>query len=150
MTWGQLRTSWYPAKLRTLLSLLLGAALLAVAASACQSPKTAAPPPIRVPSKVITEEGVEYFVFGLKLPGTSQELKLKGGGTTTWVPLSIIEVITFSGTEDDQFRPVDLVLSSGEKLKGDLYVGQIIEGTTDLGYWNMPLKKVRQIGFGQE
>ena len=147
MTWGQLRTSWYPAKHSTLLSLLVGAALLA--AAACAAPPKE-PPPIKVPSKVITEEGVEYFVFGIKLPGTSQELKLKGGGTTTWVPLSIIEVITFSGTEDDQFRPVDLVLSSGEKLKGDLYVGQIIEGTTDLGYWNISLARVRQVGMGEE
>ncbi len=146
MTWGQLRTSWYPAKLRTLLSLLVGAALLA---AACASPPKE-PPPIKIPSKVITEEGVEYFVFGLKLPGTSQELKLKGGGTTTWVPLSVIEVITFAGPDDDQFRPAELILTSGEKLKGDLFTGQIIEGNTDLGYWNMPLGKVRQIGFGEE
>ena len=148
MTWGQLRTSWYPAKLRALLSLFLGAVLLAVAA--CGPPPKAAPPPIRIPSKVITEEGIEYSVFGLKLPGTSQELKLKGGGTTTWVPLSIMQVLTFSGPEDDRFRRVDIVLTSGEKLKGDLFVGQIIEGTTDLGYWNTSLGKVRQIGFGEE
>lgn len=148
MTWGQLRTSWYPAKLRALLSLFLVAALLA--ASACRPPKAATPPAPRIPSKVVTEEGLEYAVFGLKLPGTSQELKLKGGGTTTWVPLSIMQVLTFSGPEDDRFRPVDIVLLSGEKLKGDLFVGQIIEGTTDLGYWNMPLGKVRQIGFGEE
>ena len=133
--------------LKGLLSLFLGAALLA--AAACSPPPKAAPT-IRIPSKVITEEGIEYFVFGLKLPGTSQELKLKGSGTITWVPLSIMEVLTFSGREDDRFRPVDIVLTSGEKLKGDLFVGQIIEGTTDLGYWNMSLGKVRQIGFGEE
>lgn len=147
MTWGQLRTSWYPAMLGGLLSLFLGAALLA--ASAC-SPPPKPSPTIRIPSKVITEEGIEYSVFGLKLPGTSQELKLKGGGTITWVPLSIMQVLTFSGPEDDRFRRVDIVLISGEKLKGDLFVGQIIEGTTDLGYWNTSLGKVRQIGFGQE
>ena len=147
MTWGQMRTSWYPAKLRALLSLFLGAALLA--AATCNPPPKAAPP-IRIPSKVVTEAGIEYSVFGLKLPGTSQELKLKGGGTTTWVPLSIMQVLTFSGFEDDRFRPVDIVLTSGEKLKGDLFVGQIIEGTTDLGYWNMPLAKVRQVGMGEE
>jgi hypothetical protein len=147
MTWGQLRTTWYSAKLRALLSLFLGAALLAAAACS-PPPKTALP--IRIPSKVVTEEGLEYAVFGLKLPGTSQELKLKGGGTTTWVPLAIMQVLTFSGPEDDRFRPVDIVLTSGEKLKGDLFVGQIIEGTTDLGYWNTSLGKVRQIGFGEE
>jgi hypothetical protein len=148
MTWGQLRTSWYPDKLRALLSLFLVAALLA--AAACRPPAKPAPPSFRIPSKVVTEEGIEYSVFGLKLPGTSQELKLKGGGTTTWVPLAIMQVLTFSGPEDDRFRPVDIVLISGEKLKGDLFVGQIIEGTTDLGYWNTSLGKVRQIGFGAE
>ena len=147
MTWGQLRTSSYPAKLTALLSLFLAAALLA--AAACSPPPKPTPLP-RIPSKVVTEAGIEYAVFGLKLPGTSQELKLKAGGTTTWVPLAIMQVLTFSGPEDDRFRPVDIVLTSGEKLKGDLFVGQIIEGTTDLGYWNTSLGKVRQIGFGEE
>jgi len=147
MAWGQLRTSSYLAKLTALLSLVLAALLLT--ASSC-GPPPKAPAPIRIPSKVVTEAGIEYSVFGLKLPGTSQELKLKGGGTTTWVPLSIMRVITFSGPEDDRFRRADIYLTSGEKLKGDLFVGQIIEGTTDVGYWNMPLEKVRQIGFGAE
>ena len=147
MAWGQLRTSSYLAKLTALLSLVLAALLLT--ASSC-GPPPKAPQPIRIPSRVVTEAGIEYAVFGLKLPGTSQELKLKGGETTTWVPLSIMQVLTFSGPEDDRFRPVDIVLTSGEKLKGDLFVGQIIEGTTDLGYWNTSIGKIRQIGFGQE
>ncbi len=148
MTWGKLKTSRYRTRLRAILGLGLAAVLLATAA--CIPPSNPKPLQIRVPSKVITEEGIEYFVFGLKLPGSSQELKLKGGQTTTWVPLSIMQVITVTGPEDDQFRPAELILTSGEKLKGDLFVGQIIEGTTDVGYWNMPMKKVRQIGFGQE
>ena len=147
MAWGKLKTSSYLAKLTALLSLVLAALLLT--ASSCGPPPKASPP-IRVPSKVVTEAGIEYSVFGLKLPGTSQELKLKGGGTTTWVPLSIMRVITFSGPEDDRFRRADIFLTSGERLKGDLFVGQIIEGTTDVGYWNMSLEKVRQIGFGEE
>lgn len=147
MAWGKLKTSWYGAKLRALLG--LGLAAVWLAATACIPPEPK-PPKIRVPSKVITEEGIEYFVFGLKLPGSSQELKLKTGETTTWLPLSAIGVVTFTGPEDDRFRPADIVLFSGEKLKGDLFVGQIIEGTTDLGYWNMPLAKARQIGFGEE
>ncbi len=141
-------TSRYPTKLTALLSLFLTAALLAAACA--PPPKAATPPPIRTPSKVITEEGIEFSVYGLKLPGTSQELKLKKGGATTWLPLSVIEVITFSGPEDDRFRPADIVLTSGEKLTGDLFVGQIIEGTTDLGYWNISLIKVRQLGMGEE
>ena len=41
------------------------------------------PPPtpiIKTPSKVITEAGLEFFVWRLKLPGSSQELKLKQAG----------------------------------------------------------------------
>ncbi len=147
MTWGKLRTSWYPATLRGLLALALAGALLA--AAACL-PAAKPATPIKVPSKVITEEGIEYFVFGLKLPGSSQELKLKGGGSTTWVPLSLMRILTFLGPEEDRFRPVELILTSGERLNGDLFVDTLIEGTTDEGYWNMSLKKIRQIGFGEE
>ncbi len=147
MAWGKLTAFWYSDKLKATLALWLAAVLVTTAACIPPEPKL---PKIRVPSKVITEEGIEYFVFGLKLPGTSQELKFKSGETTTWLPLSAIGVITFTGPEDDRFRPADIVLYSGEKLKGNLFVGQIIEGNTDLGYWNMPLGKVRQIGFGEE
>ncbi len=147
MTWGKLRTSWYSAKLRGLLNLFLGSALLA--AVACATPPKPEPP-IKTPSKIITMDGYEFFVFGLKLPGSSQELKLKEGDTTTWVPLAIMRVVTFTGPEDERFRPAEIVLISGEKLKGDLFVGQLIEGTTDEGYWNIFLNKVRQIGMGAE
>ena len=83
MAWGQLRTSSYLAKLTALLSLVLAALLLTV--SSC-GPPPKAPPPIRIPSKVVTEEGIEYSVFGLKLPGTSQELKLKEAGPPPGCP----------------------------------------------------------------
>ena len=147
MAWGKPSASSFPAKLTALFSLILAAALLT--ASSCGPP----PPPtptIKTPSKVITEAGVEFFVWRLKLPGSSQELKLKQAVATTWVPLSVIGVITFTGPEMDQYRPADILLTSGERLQGDLFVDVIIEGTTDLGYWNMPLVKVRQIGMGEE
>ncbi|MCX5892195.1 MAG: hypothetical protein NTW80_04350 [Deltaproteobacteria bacterium] len=127
-------------------------------ASSC-NPPTPPKPPIKTPSVIITDEGIQFYVYGFKLPGTSQELKLKQGGATTWVPISVIQVVTFSGTETDRYRPADIVLTSGEKLKGDLFVDLIIEGVfvdliiegaTDLGYWNMPLAKVKQLGLGAE
>lgn len=147
MAWGRLRAASFLAKLTALLSLGLAAALLT--ASSCGPPPPPAPP-VKIPSVVITEEGVQFYVWSLKLPGTSQELKLKTGGTTTWLPLSLIEVVTFSGPEEERFRPADIVLTSGAKLKGNLFVDQIIEGNTDLGYWNMPLNRVKQVGLGQE
>jgi len=147
MVWGKPSASSLPAKLTALFSLILAAALLTASSCGRSTPPS---PPIKVPSIVTTEEGIEFSVYGLKLPGTSQELKLRKGGATTWVPLSIIRVITFAGSEEDRFRPADIWLTSGERLQGNLFVDLLIEGTTDLGYWNMPLAKVRQIGLGDE
>lgn len=147
MAWGKPSAASFPAKLTALFSLILMAALLT--ASSC-NPPTPPKPPIKTPSVIITDEGIQFYVYGFKLPGTSHELKLKQGGATTWVPISVIQVVTFSGTETDRYRPADIVLTSGEKLKGDLFVDLIIEGATDLGYWNMPLAKVKQLGLGAE
>jgi hypothetical protein len=99
---------------------------------------------------VVTEAGYEYFVWGLKLPGTSQELKLKQAGSTTWVPLSAIKYVFFTGPEIDRYRQGKIVFTSGEKLEGDIFVDMLIEGTTDVGYWNIPLREVRQLGLGEE
>jgi hypothetical protein len=146
---GQLKRSWHPMKLTALASLLLWLTLSAMSACAPETP-TPPPPVPKTPSKVITEGGIEFFVYGLKLPGTSQELKLKTGGSTTWVPLSIISYIRFSGCATEQYRQAEIGLTSGERLHGDLFVNTLIEGTTDLGYWNIRLAKVRQLMLGEE
>jgi hypothetical protein len=149
MAWGNMRKSWYPSKFTAPLSLLLATALLL--AAACATPKPPPSPPItKSPSKVITEDNTLYFVWGLKLPGTSQEVKLKNGRALTWVPLSIIRVITVTGPEDNQYRPAQIFLNSGERLTGDLFVDQLIEGTTDVGYWNISLQAVKQVGMGEQ
>ena len=109
MVRGKLRLSCYPVKLTVFFSLFLGAMLLAT--PACIPPEKT-PPPIKTPSKVITEGGYEFFVYGLKLPGSRQEVKLKKDDTLTWLPLSIVRVITFTGPEADRFRPADIYLTS--------------------------------------
>lgn len=147
MACGKPSASSFPAKLIALFSLILAAALLT--APSC-GPKLPPTPTIKTPSKVITEDGLEFYVWRLKLPGSSQELKLKQAGATTWMPISIINVITFTGPEMERYRPAEIYLTSGERLQGDLFVDLLIEGNTDLGYWNMPLVKVRQIGLGEE
>jgi len=147
MAWRRPEAASLLTKLTALLGLALAAALLS--ASSCGPPPPPPPPP-KIPSVVISEAGLQFYVYSLKLPGTSQELKLKTGGATTWLPLSLLQVVTFSGPEEDRFRPADIVLISGEKLQGSLFVDQIIEGNTDAGYWNMSLQKVRQLGLGQE
>lgn len=143
----KLRVSGYRGKLSTFFSLLLGALLLT--AGTCNPPPKASLPN-RTPSKVITEEGYQFYVYGLKLPGSIQEVRLKKDETLTWLPLSIVQVITFTGPEAKRFRPADIILLGGERLQGELFVGQIIEGTTDLGYWNTQMGNVRQIGMGEE
>ncbi len=147
MAWGKSSASSFPVKLTAVLSLILGAFLLT--ASSC-GPPLPPTPKIKVPSKVVTEAGTEFFVYRLKLPGTMQELKLKQAGGTTWVPLSVIQFIFFTGPEVDRYRQGKIVLTSGERMQGDIFVDTLIEGTTDVGYWNIPLREVRQMSIGEE
>jgi len=132
---------------RALLALLMLALLLA---GACSTKVITLPPPASTPSKVITTEGVEYYVWGLRFAGTRQELLLKEGGAQTWVPLSIVQYARFSGPEKDLYRHGEITFSSGEKVRGQVFVGYLLQGTTDTGYWNLPLAKVRQLGMGAE
>ena len=71
-------------------------------------------------------------------------------GALLWLPLSIIRDLRLSGPEVDNYRQAEVVLTSGEKLRGELFVGQLIGGTTDVGYWNLSLKKVRNLDMGEE
>jgi hypothetical protein len=137
----------YQSTMRGSLAVLLGVALLVVAACA---PKIVPPPPITWPSRVVTQEGMAYYVRGLRLPGNRQELSLKEGGTQTWLSLSQILNLRFTGPERERYRPAEITLISGDKIRGELFVGQLVEGTTDLGYWNMPLKGVERLEMGTE
>jgi hypothetical protein len=137
------RGSHFPTSWKSIAACLLAAMLLTASCAPLPPP----PPPIPSPSKVISEEGIEYFVYRLKLPGTSQELKLKADGNITWMPLNIVEFVFFSGPAVDNYRRAEVVLTTGEKVRGELYVGYLIEGTTDVGYWNMPLEKVSKMAL---
>jgi len=139
--------SHLPPHLQISLLLFLIAALTF---AACAPQQTPPPAPLATPSKVITEEGIEFYVWGLKLPGTNQILRLRAGGALTWLPLNIVGVVGFSGPATDGFRQADINLISGEKVHGELYVGHLIEGDTDLGYWNMPLERVRILSMGTQ
>jgi hypothetical protein len=126
---------------------LLGLLLLSVAACAPLPPPL---PPLPVPSKVVTQDGLEYSVLGLKLPGTRQELILKDGEAKTWVPLSLVQFLFFTGPERDRYRPAEVILTTGDKLRGEIFVGQILEGTTDVGYWNLPFNRVERLARGSD
>jgi hypothetical protein len=103
------------------------------------------PPPVVSYSLVVTHDGMAYSVKGLRLPGTRQDLRLKEGGTMTWVPLEQVSHVWFSGPVHENYRQARLILTGGGQLQGEVYVNFLIEGVTDLGYWNMPLSKVERL-----
>ena len=129
------------AGLRALTFLAVFAGCL-LALSACNPQAKKLPPPPVSPSMVITQDGTAFYVKGLRIPGTRQELRLREGGTLTWVPLEQVSAVTFSGPLQETYRQAVITLTGGERLQGEVYVNFLIEGTTDLGYWNMPMNKV--------
>jgi hypothetical protein len=128
-------------------------ALLAVVAgglmpmTACNPQAAKPPPPPVTPSMVVTLDGVAYYVKWLRIPGTRQELRLKEGATLTWVPLEQVSAVRFSGPVQDTYRQAVITLTGGERLQGEVYVNFLIEGATDLGYWNMPMQKVASLNL---
>jgi hypothetical protein len=129
------------AGLRALVLLAVVAGYL-LALSACNPQANKLPPPPVSPSMVVTQEGMAYYVKGVRIPGTRQELRLRQSGTLTWVPLEQVSAVVFSGPVQDTYRQAVITLTGGERLQGEVYVNFLIEGTTDLGYWNMPMNKV--------
>jgi hypothetical protein len=123
------------------LILLVGCLLML---SACP-PKPVPPPFEPSPSVVVTEAGVAFYVKGLRIPGTRQELRLLEGETMTWLPLEQASVVRFTGPIHESYRQAIIFLSSGEQLQGKVFVDFLLEGTTDLGYWNMHVSKVRSL-----
>jgi hypothetical protein len=129
------------------LTLLAVVASCLVGLSAC-NPHTAKPlPPEVSPSVVVTQDGMAFYVKGLRIPGTRQELRLKEGGTITWLPLEQVSTVRFTGPVSETYRPAVITLTGGERLQGEVYVNFLIEGTTDLGYWNMPMSKVERLNL---
>ncbi|MBW1917301.1 MAG: hypothetical protein JRI57_04660 [Deltaproteobacteria bacterium] len=108
------------------------------------------PAPLTWPSVVITEDGLAYYVRGLRLPGTRQELRVREAGANTWIPLTLIQRLEFTGPDQDGYRPAKIVLTSGEALQSEISINYMLEGNTDLGYWNMPLTKVSRLEVGTE
>jgi hypothetical protein len=134
------------AGLRALARLAVVAGCL-LAISAC-NPQALKPPPLPVsPSMVVTKGGIAFFVRGLRIPGTRQELRLRDSGTLTWIPLEQVLAVRFSGPIKDTYRQAVITLTGGERLQGEVFVDFLIEGTTDLGYWNMSMTKVESLNL---
>jgi hypothetical protein len=128
------------------LALLVGIAGCLLALSACNPTVKATPPPVS-PSMVITQDGVAFYVKGLRIPGTRQELRLKENDTLTWVPLEQVSAVVFSGPVQDTYRQAVITLTGGERLRGQVFVNFLIEGATDMGYWNMSMSKVASLNL---
>ena len=131
-------------------------ALLAVIAGwllalpACNPQANKLPPLPVSPSIVVTQDGMAFYVKGLRIPGTRQELRLRQSGTLTWVPLEQVSAVRFSGPVQDSYRQALITLTGGERLQGEVDVNFLIEGTTDLGYWNMPMRKVASLNLAYD
>lgn len=123
--------------------------------SGCGRQRLSTLPPVTFPSVVTTQNGTAFYVKGLRIPGTFQELRLKQGDSLTWVPLQQVSVVRFSspacdGYRPDGYRPALLFLTNGERLRGEVFTDFLIEGATDAGYWNMSLREVRSLEMGTE
>ena len=126
------------------LTLLAGLAGCLLALSAC-NPQVVKPPPVISPSVVVTQDGMIFYVKKLRIPGTRQELRLKEGETVAWVPLEQVSVVRFTGPIRDGYRQAIIYLTDYSQLQGEAYVSFLIEGITDMGYWNMPMRKVESL-----
>lgn len=109
-----------------------------------------APAPQTWPSIVTTDDRVQYFVSGLRVPGTRQEIRTRKGGANLWIPLSQINSMRFIAPVQDDYRAAEIVLTSGEILQVEVEANQILEGNTEAAYWNMPLGKIYSLELGTQ
>ena len=122
---------------------------LACFLGACAEVKVA-PPPQTWPSIVTSEEQVQYYVSGLRVPGTRQEIRTRKGEANLWIPLSQISGIRFTTPVFEDYRAAEIVLVNGETLRVEVEANQILEGKTEAGYWNMPLSKMYSLELGTQ
>jgi hypothetical protein len=111
------------------------------------------PPPVvpTYPSRVITQDGLAFMVHGIRLPGTRQELALRDGGAKQWLSLNLLKSVRFIGPTQGGYRQAEIYLISGAKMQGEVYVVNVlVEGSTDLGYWNMTLTRVERLDLGSD
>jgi hypothetical protein len=126
--------------------ILLAGCLLML--SAC--PPRPIPPPPGFPSEVFTQTGMAFPVRGLRMPGTFQDWRLRQGDSIIWLPFDQVEAMRFTGPVQGGYRPAQIFLSGGDQIKAEVFVDFLIEGTTDAGYWNMPMSQVERLSVGTE
>ncbi len=135
---------------RKVLLLLAGLVCCLVVLNGCRRQALQAEPPVTFPSVVVSQGGKAFYVQGLRIPGTMQELRFKEADTLTWLPLKQVSVLRFTGPACNAYRPAIIFMIGGERLRGDLFVDFLIEGKTDTGYWNMSMSKVESLEMGAD
>ena len=124
--------------------------LSALVGSGCTPPLPPPPPIITYPSRIVTEDGATFLINELRLPGNSQELRLRRGTATMWVEPSLMQTIRFSGPDRDRYRQADIWFMDGHRLQAEIFVDVLLEGTAEGLYWNMPLSRVQLLQFGTQ
>ncbi len=122
--------------------------LLTAFLGACAEVPVAQPPPPAAPSVVTSEDGVRYYISGLRIPGTRQEIRTRKGDANLWIPLAQISKIHFTSPVFEDYRQAEIILVSREVVRVEVDTNQILEGRTEAGYWNMPLGRIRSVDFG--
>jgi hypothetical protein len=84
------------------------------------------------------------------MAGTFQDWRLKQGDSIIWIPFDQVEGLRFTGPVQGGYRPAQIFLSGGDQIMGQLFVDFLIGGTTDAGYWNMPMSQVERLSIGTE
>ena len=133
---------------KKVLALLVSLACCLLVCTGCR--KWQPQPPVTYPSVVTSREGLAFYVRHLRIPGTLQELRLKEGGTLTWVPLKQVSAVRFTKPACDNYRPAIIYLTGAERLQGEVFVDFLIEGATDMGYWNMSMQNVESLEMGTD
>jgi hypothetical protein len=128
---------------------LIAGCLLVLSACAPQAVKASSVP--AWPSEVRTQAGTIFFVRGLRIAGTNQDLRFRDSNSMIWLPLDQVVGVVFTGPANkDGYRQVMIVLTEGGQITGELWVDFLIEGTTDMGYWNMSMSKVDRLEIGTD
>jgi hypothetical protein len=118
--------------------------------AACAPQTTPSKPPNLYPSRVITQDGMAFMVQRLRIPGTRQEISLRFGDSRQWMALDLLRSVRFTGPIKGGYRQADIILSSGERIQAEVFVNTVVEGSTDLGYWNMSLSRVESLDLGSD
>jgi hypothetical protein len=90
------------------------------------------------------------MVHRFRLPGTRQEMTLRYNDAKQWIPLNLVQSVRLTGPVKEGYRQGEIILTSGERMKAEVFVNTVVEGSTDLGYWNISLSRIDRLDLGSD